>query len=230
MDNVSLLQGTLSSLTEVTAEKTSQSFAQMVVETILQSLKRKFSFLSTVYFDSNQQPLVPGKVNELDETELAKSIESIIRLVYMNLEKQAGLFFITELERHAEPGVIPQIREIGVDLELMQIEHHQLYRCKPDNSNNASEKFSVDQSRTNGINQRENSELITPSQNELKLLELLQKKDVDSTEALNSLRISQSELDTMIVDLLNSELLHYVSDDEVKLTNKAITFLKKKNM
>ena len=229
MDNVSLLQGTLSSLTEVTAEKTSQSFAQMVVETILQSLKRKFSFLSTVYFDSNQQPLVPGKVNELDETELAKAIEAIIRLVYMNLEKQAGLFFITELERHAEPGVIPQIREIGVDLELMQIEHHQLYRCKPDNSNNASEKFSVDQSRTNGINQRENSELITPSQNELKLLELLQKKDVDSTEALNSLRISQSELDTMIVDLLNSELLHYVSDDEVKLTNKAITFLKKKN-
>ena len=229
MDNVSLLQGTLSSLTEVTAEKTSQSFAQMVVETILQSLKRKFSFLSTVYFDSNQQPLVPGKVNELDETELAKAIEAIIRLVYMNLEKQAGLFFITELERHAEPGVIPQIREIGVDLELMQIEHHQLYRCKPDNSNNASEKFSVDQSRTNGINQRENSELITPSQNELKLLELLQKKDVDSTEAINFLHISQSELNTMIVDLLNSELLHYVSDDEVKLTNKAITFLKKKN-
>ncbi len=229
MDNVSLLQGTLSSLTEVTAEKTSQSFAQMVVETILQSLKRKFSFLSTVYFDSNQQPLVPRKVNELDETELAKAIEAIIRLVYMNLEKQAGLFFITELERHAEPGVIPQIREIGVDLELMQIEHHQLYRCKPDNSNNASEKFSADQSRTNEINQRD-SELITPSQNELKLLELLQKKDVDSTEVLNSLRISQSELDTMIVDLLNSELLHYVSDDEVKLTNKAITFLKKKNM
>ena len=229
MDNVSLLQGTLSSLTEVTAEKTSQSFAQMVVETILQSLKRKFSFLSIIYFDSNQKPLVPSKVNELDETELAKAIEAIIRLVYMNLEKQAGLFFITELERHAEPGVIPQIREIGVDLELMQIEHHQLYRDKPDKSNNLSEKFSVDQTRTNEINQRENSELISPSQNELKLLELLQKKDVDSTEALNSLRISQSELDTMIVDLLNSELLHYVSDDEVKLTNKAITFLKKKN-
>ncbi|HMA83482.1 MAG TPA: hypothetical protein VKP59_04565 [Candidatus Thermoplasmatota archaeon] len=230
MDNVSLLQGILSSLTEVTAEKTSQSFAQMVVETILQSLNRKFSFLSTIQFNSNHQPLVPAEVNELDEDGLAKAIEAIIRLVYMNLEKQAGLFFITELERHAEPGVIPQIREIGVDLELLQIEHHQLYRSKPDNSNTESEKFRVDQSNISGSNQHENSELITPSQNEIKLLELLQKKDVDSTEALNSLCISQSELDTMIVDLLNSELLHYVSDDEVKLTNKAITFLKKKNM
>jgi len=228
MDNVTLLQGTLSSLTEVTAEKTSDSFAQMVVETILQSLNRKFPFLATVHFTSGNHPTVPEEVNLLDESELGKAIEAIIRLVYMNLEKQAGLFFITELEKHAEPGIIPQIREIGVDLELMQIEHHQLYRTKTTDFNK-SNNDEREQQPPSELNEKNNTNFPNPTQNEIKLLELLQQKDIDSIEARSSLRISQEELDDMIVDLLNAEYLHYISSDEVKLTNKAITFLAQKN-
>jgi tRNA threonylcarbamoyladenosine modification (KEOPS) complex Pcc1 subunit len=228
MDNVTLLQGTLSSLTEVTAEKTSDSFAQMVVETILQSLNRKFPFLSTVHFTSRNHPKVPEEVNSLDESELGKAIEAIIRLVYMNLEKQAGLFFITELEKHAEPGIIPQIREIGVDLELMQIEHHQLYRTKTTDFNNSNNDES-EQKSPSELDEKNNTTFPNPTQNEIKLLELLQQKDIDSIEARSSLRISKEELDDMIVNLLNAEYLHYISNDEVKLTNKAITFLAQKN-
>ncbi len=228
MDNVTLLQGTLSSLTAVTAEKTSASFSQMVVETILQSLNRKFPFLSTVHFTSGNHPIVPEEVNLLDESELGKAIEAIIRLVYMNLEKQAGLFFITELEKHAEPGIIPQIREIGVDLELMQIEHHQLYRTKKTDFNTSNNDKSEQQSPSE-LDEKNDTTFPNPTQNEIKLLELLQQKDIDSIEARSSLRISQEELDDMIVDLLNAEYLHYISNDEVKLTNKAITFLAQKN-
>lgn len=228
MDNVTLLQGTLSSLTAVTAEKTSASFSQMVVETILQSLNRKFPFLSTVHFTSGNHPTVPEEVNLLDESELGKAIEAIIRLVYMNLEKQAGLFFITELEKHAEPGIIPQIREIGVDLELMQIEHHQLYRNKTTDFN-TSNNTEIEQQSPSELDEKNDTTFPNPTQNEIKLLELLQQKDIDSIEARSSLRISQEELDDMIVDLLNAEYLHYISNDEVKLTNKAITFLAQKN-
>jgi tRNA U34 5-carboxymethylaminomethyl modifying enzyme MnmG/GidA len=146
----------------------------------------------------------------------------------MNLEKQAGLFFITELEKHAEPGIIPQIREIGVDLELMQIEHHQLYRTKTTDFNNSNNDES-EQKSPSELDEKNNTTFPNPTQNEIKLLELLQQKDIDSIEARSSLRISKEELDDMIVNLLNAEYLHYISNDEVKLTNKAITFLAQKN-
>jgi len=214
MDNIVLLQGILASLSEVTAEKTSPAFSQMVVEAILQSLQRKFSFLSEVKFNQNDSTIyIPSQVNDLEEPELAKAIEAIIRLVYMNLEKQAGLFFISELEKHAEPGIIPKIRDIGVDLELMQIEHHQLYRHNSRSS---------DQSSTNFL---EGEEGCDPTSEELRLLQLLQQKDVDANEAINALKISSQELDDMIVKLLNNELLHYVSENEVKLTKKALSYL-----
>jgi len=214
MDNIVLLQGILASLSEVTAEKTSPAFSQMVVEAILQSLQRKFSFLSEVKFNQNDSTIyIPSQVNDLEEPELAKAIEAIIRLVYMNLEKQAGLFFISELEKHAEPGIIPKIRDIGVDLELMQIEHHQLYRHNSRSS---------DQSSTNFL---EGEEGCDPTSEELRLLQLLQQKDVDANEATDALKISSQELDDMIVKLLNNELLHYVSENEVKLTKKALSYL-----
>lgn len=224
MDNSSLLRGILSSLSEVTAEKTSPAFAQMVVETILQSLQRKFSFLSEVKFDQNNSTIyIPQQVNEFEEPELAKAIEAIIRLVYMNLEKQAGLFFISELEKHAEPGIIPKIRDIGVDLELMQIEHHQLYRNKPNSSDGKPPNYLRGKPALSGMSSE--SEPCILSSEELRLLQLLQQKDVDSNEAINELRISSQELDDMIVKLLNNELLHYVSENEVKLTKKALSYL-----
>jgi hypothetical protein len=224
MDNSILLQGILNSLSKVTAEKTSPAFAQMVVETILQSLQRKFSFLSNVRFESNIY--VPKEVNDLEERELAKAIEAIIRLVYMKLEKQAGLFFISELEKYAEPGIIPQIRNIGVDLELMQIEHHQLYRDKSSSSGQASMNFINGQPASKET--FDNDKSCEPSSEELKLLQLLHQKDIDETEAINVLNISAEELDDMIVKLLNNELLHYVSENEVKLTRKAISYLSDK--
>lgn len=221
MENVTLIQGILASLSEVASEKTSPAFAQLIVKTILESLERKFSFLSDIQFEKNEAQ-IPSSVNLLDEGEVGKAIEAIIRLVYMNLESQAGLFFITELENNAAPGVIPRIREIGVDLELMQIEHRQLYRNKPHQTINSSSDFQQEVPPSN-------EQSLNPSSNEMKLLSLLKDKDINEEEATNILNISSQELNDMIGALLNNELLHYVSENEVKLTKKAITMLSDNN-
>lgn len=226
MDNITLMQGILTSLSEVASEKTSPAFAQLIVKTILESLERKFLFLSSIRFgENNNNIIIPSSVNSLDEKELGKAIEAIIRSVYMNLEKQAGLFFITELEHNAVPGVIPRIREIGVDLELMQIEHRQLYRNKPyQTTNGASTNIQKDISKSD-----ESSSSMGPSSNEMKLLSLLHNKDIDEDEATNILNVSSEELKEMIVVLLNDELLHYVSENELKLTKKAMSLLSDQN-
>jgi hypothetical protein len=223
MDNTSVLQGILLSLSEVTAKKTSLSFAQMVVENILHSLQRKFPFLADIHFENDSSIYIPSKVNSLENDELGKIIEAIIRLVYMNLEKQAGLFFISEIETNAPPGVIPKIREIGVDLELMQIEHHQIYRNKPNQLNESKNTHNQKLKQSNSLNQNEKTQKI--SSDEFRFLKILKSKDVDTKEVIDSLQISHQQLDEIIVNLLNAEYLHYISEDEVKLTNKAITFL-----
>jgi hypothetical protein len=224
MDNITLMQSILISLSEIASEKTSPAFAQLIVKTILESLERKFLFLSSIRFgENNNNIIIPSSVNSLDEKELGKAIEAIIRSVYMNLEKQAGLFFVTELEHNTEPGVIPRIREIGVDLELMQIEHRQLYRNKPyQTRNESSPSIQKDISSFDEFS-------MGPSSNEMKLLSLLQNKDISEAEATNILNVSSEELKEMIVVLLNDELLHYVSENELKLTKKAISLLSDQN-
>lgn len=218
-----MLHGILASLSEVTAQKTSSSISSLVVQNILQSLQHKFPFLGDIQYNDTHHILVPASVNSLDENEVSRAIEAIIRLVYMNLEKQAGDSFISELKQSTPDEIINQISDNGVDLELLQIEHHQLFKNNISNAD-ATNNSMVEQNEDSMKNQMELGEE-SPTLAELRLLELLQKKDVDSSEAINHLQISLDTLNEMVNNLINNDLLQYISDDEVKLTNKAISYL-----
>ena len=223
MNNESMLHGILVSLSRITAQKTSSSISYLVVQNILQSLQHKFPFLGNVQYNDAYHILVPASLNSLDEKEVSRAIEAIIRLVYMNLEKQAGDSFISELKQSTPDEIITQISDNGVDLELLQIEYHQLFKNKISNSDpmNASIDEQIDDSMKNetGLGKK------IPTSTELRLLDLLQKKDVDSSEAINHLQVSLNTLNEMVNNLINNDLLQYISDDEVKLTNKAISYL-----
>jgi hypothetical protein len=57
---------------------------------------------------------------------------------------------------------------------------------------------------------------------ETELLEMIQRHDTDVHSAISLLHISQQKFDMMIQKLLQLELLQYVSDKEVKLTEKGL--------
>lgn len=57
-------------------------------------------------------------------------------------------------------------------------------------------------------------------------LEMLKERDIDVEYAMTLLHISQQKLQTMIQKLLQLEMLQYVSDNEVKLTEKGLHYLR----
>ena len=62
------------------------------------------------------------------------------------------------------------------------------------------------------------------TEKETELLEMIRRHDTDVQSAISLLHISQQKFDMMIQKLLQLELLQYVSDKEVKLTEKGLQY------
>ena len=62
------------------------------------------------------------------------------------------------------------------------------------------------------------------TEKETELLEMIQRHDTDVHSAISLLHISQQKFDMMIQKLLQLELLQYVSDKEVKLSEKGLQY------
>jgi len=64
---------------------------------------------------------------------------------------------------------------------------------------------------------------ITDKENEL--LEIIRRRDTDGESAITLLHVSRQKFDAMIQKLLQLEMLQYISDNEVKLTEKGLHHL-----
>ena len=69
------------------------------------------------------------------------------------------------------------------------------------------------------------SKMIEINKKEYEFLETLYSRDLDIDMAMVMLHISKSEIDGIVQKFLDSEMLQYVSDNEVKLTRKGILYL-----
>jgi len=67
--------------------------------------------------------------------------------------------------------------------------------------------------------------LLTVSEKETQLLEMIRRRDTDVGSAVALLHISRQKLDTMVQKLLQLEMLQSLSDTEVKLTEKGLQYL-----
>ena len=67
--------------------------------------------------------------------------------------------------------------------------------------------------------------MIEIDEKEYEFLETLYSRDLDIEMAMAMLQISKPEADSMVNKFLESEMLQYVSDNEVKLTRKGLIYL-----
>lgn len=108
----------------------------MILTDVIRTLKNKFAFLKYVEVirtghSEHDYDIVNIMldIDSIDPTEVGKAIESIIRVVSMNMkDKDAGLYFISELKDQVEDRFIPDLKRRGVDIDFIQIEQHYLYK------------------------------------------------------------------------------------------------------
>jgi hypothetical protein len=66
------------------------------------------------------------------------------------------------------------------------------------------------------------------SNNEIELLKMLSSRDLDAETAEVLLHVSKNEFEAMISHLLRSDLLHYVSHNEIELTEEGMSLISSK--
>ena len=290
MKNSDMVYGLLQGLFKTAGRRTTESFAIAVIGAIIKTLEQRYDFLKHILLKTNigieENILVDSELNTIDPTLVARAIETIVQVVYMDLKEKAGLYFIKELKTNAGDNVISSLKDAGVDLELLQIQQHYLYRRQShgtkDNEtdpnkapidnvsllgyslDNVSEwqfdtnkreciiydkngevldklslddivkkyigDFSAKDKPENENVSKSKKRIVELTDDELKLLELMENRDIDISTAILILQISKSDLEHMIRRLLANDFLHYVSSNEVALTEKGLEYLNKKGI
>lgn len=132
LSNVDILENVMHGLFTTTGRRTSENYAVAVIYTITRALKKRFDFLKYIKFniggDIDELITISPQLNSIDPTIVGRAVESIIQVIFMDLKDKAGFYFINEFKKNTGEVVISDLKEVGVDLELLQIQQHYLYR------------------------------------------------------------------------------------------------------
>ena len=117
----------------VAGRRTLDSFAVKVVKTVVKTLEREFDFLKyveikdVVYSEVEEIFTVSSDLDSIKPSKIGKAINIVLREVYKELKDDAGLYFISELKEYIGEKYVLAIENLGVDLDDIQYEQHQLY-------------------------------------------------------------------------------------------------------
>jgi len=280
--NSELLNRTLTILITITSRRSSEAIACAFMDAILKTLKEKYTFLDFItiknmtYYEENAVHSEP-EINTVKPELIGHAIESIIRILCMDLEEESGLFFIKELKDRLGETYILEFKKYGVDLDLLRLEqkhlHEQIEKKRaiiqhgPESDSTdvqvhildytwqsvASFKYRnnicflydkngklLDKLHLNEIIEfyirtlTDFGKLVKKpddldiTEKEYEFLEMLQERDMDADSAKFLLNMTQADFEHMLQRLLRFELLQYVADDEIKLTDKGITLIEER--
>ena len=100
------------------------------MDTILKTLTKKYVFLKYVkiktasgYGEITADAIsVDPDINSVEPAVIGRVIESITRVIIMDLGKKAGVFFIKEFKDRIGAKYVSEIKECGVEFDLLQLE------------------------------------------------------------------------------------------------------------
>lgn len=143
--NREAFQIVFSSLFTVAARRTSEAFAAVALSSVKDSLKLKYSFDFLNYVTVSENDIeVEGNILEtVDKNDLVDSFDSIIRVVYTDLDEKAGLFFIKELKEEMGSSLVHSLAEYGLNFDLMAMEQRHLQRRRSEKRKQNKVQFSI---------------------------------------------------------------------------------------
>lgn len=131
--NSDVVRQVLKATLVVAGRRTLDSFAVKVVKTVVKTLDREFDFLKyveikdAVYSEMDEIVTVTSDLDSIEPSKIGKAIDIVLREVYIELIDEAGLYFISELKEYIGEKYVLAIKNLGVDLDDIQSEQHQLY-------------------------------------------------------------------------------------------------------
>ncbi len=113
----------------VIGRRTSESYAVMVIGTVVRRLSDKYDFLKNVEISNVQYSEIGKIVNitkDLDYVkaeDIGRASRDFIQKITRTLGKNAGYFFIKEIKEDLPYEYEQTIKQLGVDLDFLQLEY-----------------------------------------------------------------------------------------------------------
>jgi len=132
--NSILLEAILTAVYNVASRRTSSKFADEAVGSTIKTLEGKYDFLKFVEISKEDMAeggfavSVSSDIDTVNPAVIGKAIEALIRVVYNDMNEEAGLYFVNELKENAGKEITTKIVDCEVDLEQLQLEQHYSYR------------------------------------------------------------------------------------------------------
>ena len=128
IENSAVIKRVLQTLIHVSSRKTTDSNAFITLNTLIIQLKQKYDFLKNIeikdiqYLEESNPITVMSAMNSVPPAEIGKALTAIISTMNQSLGKNAGHFFFKEIQRNLEEEYSSAITDMGVDLNLLQLE------------------------------------------------------------------------------------------------------------
>jgi len=128
MENSEIIKEVLIAMIDISGRKTNKGHAVFVMDSSLKKLTNKYDFLKNIEiidtrFLENADPIsVVSDIDSVPPDEIGKAIHDIITTMDETLGKEAGYFFIKEISRNIKDDYHSTMRDMGIDLSLMQLE------------------------------------------------------------------------------------------------------------
>ena len=128
LEKSKIVKNVLINLINISGRKTNKGHAITIIDNLLKDLENKYSFLKNIkiidnrYIEDEMIVNVLSDIDNIDSKNMGKALNEIISTMHYNLGDKAGHFFIKELQRNIGGDYNEIIKEMGVDLGLMQLE------------------------------------------------------------------------------------------------------------
>ncbi len=128
VENSDIIEKLLTTLFNISSRKTTQGHAYSVMDSVIRQLESEYDFLrhvelkDTRFLEDATSISVMKDMNSIHPDRIGKAIESIILNMDKRLGKRAGYFFIKELSRNIGEEYSSTMRDMGVDLSLLQLQ------------------------------------------------------------------------------------------------------------
>lgn len=123
------IKDVLLTLISISSRKTDLPYTIIIMDELIKRLETQFKFLKNVqihddFYNEQSSDIVSvmSDINTIPPTELGKAIHSIIDSMNQSLGENAGHFFIKEIRNKLSDEHLTVMRNMGVDLGLMQLE------------------------------------------------------------------------------------------------------------
>jgi hypothetical protein len=126
LDNKQIIECILKSTISVINRRTSDAYANVIIDNSLKKLNKKYNFLNLVKIKKSEyQELfdninIEPDINNVNKEKIGLAIRDLIQDIIHSLGKNAGYYFIREIKELLSFEYEKIIKEIGIDLDLMQ--------------------------------------------------------------------------------------------------------------